>query len=165
MSCMLGVSPRPLTVAPFSVSAVCLLMLFLPWSSATSLAIISPLAFFHGPLPIRSRALTASAPCVLRYARQVLPPAPAACASVWHCWSAPARPPRSAPFPEPALVTKNVMSLCWAWVIVAPPSASSISDPTIDQVSLFISTSRARWCAADEAYDEAGARARDQPLV
>ena len=44
---------------------------------------------------------------VLRYARHVRPPAPAAAASVWQCASAPARPPRSAPLPGPALVMKN----------------------------------------------------------
>src|SRR5207249_3087814 len=32
---------------------------------------------------------------------------PAAAANAWHCASAPARPPRFAPSPLPALVTKN----------------------------------------------------------
>src|SRR5512137_2142574 len=59
MSCWLGVSPRPLTTAPFSFSAVCLVRLLLPCSSATSFAMTSPLTFCHGPLPMRSRALTA----------------------------------------------------------------------------------------------------------
>src|SRR5216110_4031654 len=81
MSCMLGVSPRPLTSSPFSVSAVCLVMLLLAlFSSVRFLAMTVPLAFCQGPEPTRSRALTAPAPCVLRYACQVLPPAPAACA-------------------------------------------------------------------------------------
>src|SRR6187549_890947 len=74
------------------------------------LAMTKPLAFFHGPLPIRSLALTPPAPCVDRYARQVLPPAPTACASAWQCASAPARPPRSPPLPGPLLVTKNVIT-------------------------------------------------------
>src|SRR5437867_1938107 len=82
MSCMFGVSPRPLTFSPFSVSAVSLVRLFLPWSSATSFAMTAPLAFCQGPLPMRSRALTAPGPCVLRYACHVLLLAPAACASV-----------------------------------------------------------------------------------
>src|SRR6185369_15712213 len=99
MSCLFGVSPRPLLTAPFSVSAVCLVRLLVPCSSATSLAITSPFAFFHGPLPMRSRALTAPCPCVLRYACHVLPPAPAAAASDWHCLSAPSSPPRSPPLP------------------------------------------------------------------
>ena len=111
MSCSFGVSPRPLTTAPFSVSAVCLLRLLLaPCRSATSLAMTSPLAFFHGPLPMRSLALTAGADpdaCVLRYARQVRSPAPTAAASFWQWASAPARPPKSAPLPDPVLVTKN----------------------------------------------------------
>src|SRR4029077_12976146 len=34
ISCMFGVSPRPFTISPFSVSAVCLLMLLVPCSSA-----------------------------------------------------------------------------------------------------------------------------------
>src|SRR5580704_10417505 len=72
-----GVSPRPLMTSPFSLSAVCFVRLLAPCSSATSLAITTPLEFCHGPLPIRSRALTAglpSAACVDRYARQVFAP-------------------------------------------------------------------------------------------
>src|SRR5919108_38665 len=45
MSCMFGVSPRPFTTPPFSVSAVSLVILFLPCSSATSFAMTTPLAF------------------------------------------------------------------------------------------------------------------------
>src|SRR3954471_24224162 len=81
-----GVSPRPLMTSPFSLSAVCLVRLLAPCSSAMSLATTTPLAFCHGPLPMRSRAFSAglpSAACVERYARQVFAPAPAACASVW----------------------------------------------------------------------------------
>src|ERR1700760_4991730 len=73
---------------------------------------ISPLKFCHGPRPMRSRALIAGAPpsaCVLRYARQVLLPAPAPAASDWHSRSAPSMPPRSAPLPEPGLVTTSVI--------------------------------------------------------
>src|SRR2546425_2158151 len=40
------------------------------------------LGVLPGALPMRSRALTAPGPCVLRYACHVLLPAPAACASV-----------------------------------------------------------------------------------
>ena len=59
MSCMFGVSPRPLTAAPVSVSPVCLLIPFASLcSSATSLAISSPFALCHGPPPMRSRAST-----------------------------------------------------------------------------------------------------------
>src|SRR3982751_467781 len=54
-----GVSPRPLMISPFSESAVCLVRLLAPCSSATSLATTTPFEFCHGPLPIRSRALTA----------------------------------------------------------------------------------------------------------
>ena len=46
-------------------------------------AITTPLAFCHGPLPIRSPAFTAGAPAaavVLRYACHIWPPAPAAVA-------------------------------------------------------------------------------------
>ena len=61
---------------------------------------------------MRSRALTAPGwfhigDCVLRYARQVRLPAPAACASAWQWRSAPSSPPRSPPLPGPVLVTKN----------------------------------------------------------
>src|SRR5215813_5420808 len=138
MSCMFGVSPRPLTISPFSVSAVCLLMLFLPWSSATSFAITSPLVFRQGPLPMRSRALTAPDPWVLRYACHVLPPAPAAWASVWQVLSAPARPPRSAPFPEPALVMKKLMLDACACATAAPPSHISASETRIDTHCLLV---------------------------
>ena len=65
-----GVSPAPLMTSPFSESAVCLVRLLLALcSSATSLATTAPLEFFHGPLPMRSRAFTAGAPsaaCVER---------------------------------------------------------------------------------------------------
>src|SRR6267378_2843283 len=57
-----GVSPKPLLTSPFSVSAVCLVRLLLPCSSATSFAITTPLEFCQGPLPIRSRAFTAGLP-------------------------------------------------------------------------------------------------------
>src|SRR4030095_12717965 len=58
----LGVSPRPLMTSPFSLSALCLVRPLAPCNSATSLANTAPLALFHGPLPMRSRALTAGAP-------------------------------------------------------------------------------------------------------
>ena len=48
--------------SPFSVSAVSLLRLLAPCSSATLLATTTPLALRHGPGPMRSRALTAAAP-------------------------------------------------------------------------------------------------------
>src|SRR5262245_45473327 len=104
-------SPTPFTTVPFSVSAVCFVRLFLSeCSSATLLATTSPLAFRHGPLPIRSFAFTAGCPlaaAALRYARHVRLPAPAAAARFWQILSAPARPPRFAPLPDPALVMKN----------------------------------------------------------
>ena len=63
MSCMLTGSPRPLTTSPFSVRAVFLLMWTLAeCRSSTFWATTSPLAFRHGPLPTRSRALTPAAP-------------------------------------------------------------------------------------------------------
>src|SRR3954470_18523388 len=72
-------------------------------------AMRAPFALTHGPAPMRSRALTAAWPlpaAALRYACHVLL-LPAAVASVWQMRSAPAMPPRSAPLPEAALVTKN----------------------------------------------------------
>src|SRR5205823_10832371 len=114
MSCVFTASPRPLTTSPFSVSAVCLLML-LPAEcrSSTLLATTTPLALRHGPLPMRSRAFTPASPpgaVVLRYAFQLMRLEPAAPASALQCASAPSRPPRSAPLPLPTLVTKNVIS-------------------------------------------------------
>src|SRR5215204_2706560 len=85
MSCSFGVSPRPLTGSPFSVSAVCLVMLAASeCRSAALLATTAPLAFCHGPLPMRSRALTPASPpgaVVLRYAFQSVRFEPAALAS------------------------------------------------------------------------------------
>src|SRR4051812_17671188 len=96
-------------------------MLGLPCSSSTSFATTTPFALRHGPLPIRSRAFTAacpSAPVVLRYARQVFPPAFASFASAWHRASAPASPPRSPPLPG-LVARKKVMPESWA--CAAPP--------------------------------------------
>src|SRR5215472_16863978 len=128
-SCMLGVSPRPLTTPPFSLSDVCLVRLLLALCrSSTPLATTSPLALLHGPLPMRSRALIAGSPAVapvLRYACHVWPPAPAEAARSWQCLSAPASPPRSAPLPTPALVTKNVMRACCACAL-APSRTSAV---------------------------------------
>src|SRR5262245_28346215 len=113
MSCMLTGSPPPLTISPFSVNAVCLLTLLAPeCRSSTLFATTTPLAFCHGPLPMRSRALTPAAPpgsVVLRYARQLVCVEPAALARAAQCASAPSSPPRSAPLHFPTLVTKNVM--------------------------------------------------------
>src|SRR5688572_29760447 len=80
-----------------------------------------PFTLCHGPLPMRSRAFTASAPCVLRYARHVRPPAPTAVASAWQCASAPASPPRLPPLPSPTLVMKNVIG-CGGWLPRPPPA-------------------------------------------
>src|SRR6202007_552568 len=63
MSCVLGVSPRPFTMAPFSVSADCLTRLLprrarssvSPCRSASELAIFSPFALYPGPFPMRWR--------------------------------------------------------------------------------------------------------------
>src|SRR5262249_43039178 len=103
----------PATMVPRSVSDVCMPSLLLSLCrSSTFCATTSPLKFCQGPFPIRSRALTGP-PCapalVLRYARQVLLPAPAAVASVWQWRSAPSRPPRSPPLPGPVEVTKKVI--------------------------------------------------------
>src|SRR3954466_14266899 len=80
-----------------------------------------PFTLRHGPLPMRSRALTAACPPaagVLRYARQV-PPAPVAFASDWQRAPPPVGPPRSAPSPgfEPR---KKLMADCCA--CAAPPA-------------------------------------------
>src|SRR5262245_40520392 len=114
MSCSFGVSPRPLIGWPFSSSAFCLLILLLAeCRSATLVATTTPLALRHGPLPMRSRALTPAAPfgsVVLRYAFQLVRLEPASLARVLQYASAPSSPPRSAPLPLPLLVTKNVIS-------------------------------------------------------
>src|SRR5262249_34196144 len=71
MSCMFTASPRPLTVSPFSVSAVCFVILTASeCRSSTFFATITPFALYQGPLPIRSRAFTPASPpgsAVLRY--------------------------------------------------------------------------------------------------
>src|SRR5260370_19706481 len=69
-SCQFGDMPTPAIMLPRSVSEVCWLRL-LPalCRSSTFLATTTPLEFCHGPLPMRSRALTAppwAAPFLLR---------------------------------------------------------------------------------------------------
>src|SRR5262249_23166654 len=148
---MLGVSPRPLTTPPFSVSDVCLVSLLLALCrSSTLVATTSPLALVHRPLPMRSRAFPAPSPCVLRWARQVWLPAPAAAARSWQCLSAPARPPSFAPSPDPALVTKKVMLACCA---CAPrPSASSAAEASRQmRVDVFMSFLRCDVRSVDPA--------------
>jgi hypothetical protein len=90
MSCWFGLSPTPLMSSPFSLTALSLLIRLpsracssvSPCSSAALAAICWPRALNHGPLPMRSRALTAPGPCVLRYARHAVA-LPAALASFW----------------------------------------------------------------------------------
>jgi len=63
MSCWFGVSPRPLTDPPFSVSTVDFWIFALSeCRSVTSRAINSPRKLYQGPRPIRSRAFTAGCP-------------------------------------------------------------------------------------------------------
>src|SRR5215510_372503 len=116
MSCMFTASPRPLTVSPFSVSAVCFVMLTASeCRSSTFFATITPFALYQGPLPIRSPAFTPASPpgsVVLRYARQLVRVEPAALASARQCASAPSSPPKSAALPLPTLVTKKVIGSC-----------------------------------------------------
>src|SRR5215471_10444119 len=148
-SCLFGVSPRPLTTSPFSFSAVCLVRLLWPCSSSRSLAITTPLAFCHGPFPMRSRALTAgwpSVPCVLRYACQRRLPAPTACASSWQSRSAPVKPPRSAPLPEPVLVTKKLISACWACTPLPNRASEARRKNAVALFTSFLpSTTGRRW--------------------
>ena len=67
MSWVLGWSPRPFTMSPFSVRAVCFVSALPgPCRSSTLLAMTVPFEFVHGPVPMRSRAFTASDPWVLR---------------------------------------------------------------------------------------------------
>src|SRR5688572_2994961 len=62
--------------------------------------------------------------------------APAALASAAQCRSAPARPPRSAPLPEPTQVTKNVILFCRA--IAGAVRAASNAMPANILKPLFI---------------------------
>ena len=85
MSCSLGVSPRPLITLPRSSSADSLLRLLPLCRWATSRAMSTPLALYQGPLPMRSRALTAGTRRVAARRRrsghaQVGPPGTAATA-------------------------------------------------------------------------------------
>src|SRR5215831_6689634 len=89
---------------------------------------------------MRSRALMPLAVGVsgeLRYACQVLPPAPAVVANCWQCASAPASPPRSPPFPSEALVTKKLMlgacGTCCACAVPLRPNGSSAVNASMDE--------------------------------
>ena len=63
MSWRFTLSPKPVTTSPFSVSELALPSLALALCrSATLVATVTPLALTHGPLPMRSRALTAGRP-------------------------------------------------------------------------------------------------------
>src|SRR5262245_55306191 len=96
---------------------------------------------------MRSRALTAP-PCaawlVLRYARQVLPPAPAAWASCWQCASAPASPPRSAPLPGPALVMKKVILFCACPLPDSDKAISAAEASAPKRIAFFIGVLHSR---------------------
>src|SRR5882724_6040303 len=141
MSCSFGVSPRPFTISPFSVKAVCLSRVLCPeCRSSTLFPTTTPLAFCHGPLPMRLRASTPWSPpgkLVLRYARQFVAFAPAALASAAQCASAPSSPPRSAPLPVPVLVTKNVMFACCACARGDTPAPASATDPKIPAAAIL----------------------------
>jgi len=116
ISCSFGVSPRPLTISPFSSEAVCVLTLLC--SECRSLALFAtttPLAFCHGPCQCgcARHALSPPGNAVLRYARQLVGLAPAA----WR-----ARAMRIGTL-EPAEISavalahaghEDVMSACWA---------------------------------------------------
>src|SRR5262249_26996391 len=64
------------------------------------------------------------------------------CASSWHLVSAPSMPPRSPPFPEPALVTKKVVpgdcAGC-AWALVARDAVAAAAHKII--VGLIVGSS------------------------
>src|SRR5690606_21576506 len=115
---------------PFSVRAVAAVILLLSLCrSATFWAISSPFTLCQGPLPMRSFASTV---LVDRYARQVLPPAPTACARDWQCASAPAKPPKSPPLPGFVLVTKKLMFAAGDCANTTPmPTANTPSPPRI----------------------------------
>src|SRR5262245_55108297 len=146
MSCIFTLSPRPLTVSPFSVRAVSLVMLtFSECRSSALLPTITPLTLCHGPMPMRSRALMPASPpgiVVLRYARQLVCVEPAALARAAQCASAPSSPPRSAPFPLPTLDTKNVMLATWACTEAVAASATIAEAASNEKLSfLFIRSS------------------------
>src|SRR5690348_10224038 len=88
---------------------------------------------------MRSRALTAGCPpvaCVLRYARHVRAPAPAAAARSWQILSAPASPPRL-PVAGDALLTKKRIGCCGAAGCCAQ-AAEAKTDNTADATICFL---------------------------
>src|SRR3954454_2003225 len=112
-------------------------------------AMRAPFALNHGPAPMRSRALTAAWPlpaAALRYACHVLLD-PAAVPRLWQMRSAPAMPPRSAPLPEPALVTKNYIGCgaaaggCCASARYEPPETARMKPATNERAILVIMNS------------------------
>ena len=65
-----------------------------------------------------------------------------ACASCWQIRSAPSRPPRSAPLPEPALVTKKVIFACCAEALaLAPITIDAANAKTENRIVHFMSFS------------------------
>src|SRR6478752_801844 len=93
---------------------------------------------------MRSFAFTAGWPFaadVLKYARHTrVAGAPAALASAPHCASAPARPPRSAPLPGPALVMKNVIVLACASTFDDAGATSARAKPASNSFFIRLST-------------------------
>src|SRR5262249_46893947 len=106
MSCIFTLSPRPLTISPFPLSAISLVILASSeCRSSTLLPTTLPLAFCHGPLPMRSRALMPAPPpgiVVLKYARQLVCVEPADLARAAQCASRP--PHRGVSAHKPALM-------------------------------------------------------------
>src|SRR5689334_10652504 len=85
-----------------------------------------PFTLYHGPLPMR---VFASTVLVDRYACQVLPPAPTACASDWQCASAPAKPPKLPPLPGFVLETKKLMFAAGACASATPTLSARTASP------------------------------------
>ena len=144
-----GVSPRPFTVSAFAVRMLCLVRVApSPCSWATLWAIRTPFALYHGPVPIRSRALTASCPvtaAVLRYACQVLPATPAASANRRQCRSAPSSPPSFAPSPGPALVRKKLVRFPCADAGAAPIATANTAQTMRFVLGMMAIRSRVLW--------------------
>ena len=95
MSCRFGVSPRPLTTSPFSLSAVCLVRLLLAVQLVDILGDDSPLALLPGTVADAVARVDGRAAVGGLRAQIGVPgrlPAPAACASCWQC--DPRRPAR-----------------------------------------------------------------------
>ena len=124
MSCWLGSSPRPFTAAPALGQAGLLVD-----AVGVAVEVVEAVGDQHA-LGVVPGPGADAVPGIHRRGREVGPPGlagrrPPPRRASGRCASAPSRPPRLAPSPEPALVMKKVISASCARVAIVPAARSA----------------------------------------